>query len=78
MRVREVALHGVCEGAIHTLAAAQLRDGAELSGSLTPQFVNERHHDDYDELVGVFVPLGDAVAGVISAEEIVTKVFLGP
>lgn len=78
VRIREVALHGVREGAIHALAATQLRDGADLHWSLTPHFVDARHQDDYDDLVEAFVPLSDAVVGVMVPRDIVNKVFLGP
>lgn len=78
MRIREVALHGVREGAAHALAAAQLWDRADLSERLTPHFIDERHHDDYDDLVETFAPLGDAVSGTTVAEDVVNKVFLSP
>lgn len=78
VRIREVALHGVCKGVAHALAAARSRSKVDLLRTLSPNLVEECNHDDHDELAEDFTPLGAAVADALLARDIVLKVFLGP
>ena len=71
-----MALHGVRYGVTRGLATAEFQSGADLIGSLSSSFVEERNHVDFDSFADDFASLGDALAYTASAEDIVNKVFL--
>jgi hypothetical protein len=74
-RIREITLHGVRSGAAGALAGAQLRDGAQLSETLTPDFIEECNDEDFDELAEEFAPCANAMALVSSSADIISRVF---
>ena len=57
------------------LATAQLRDGAQLSESLAPDFIKECNDENFDELVEEFAPCANAMALVSSSVDIISRVF---
>ena len=75
-RIQEVALHGIRYGVTRGLVAVEFQSGADLIGSLSPNFMEEQNHIDFDSFTDDFAPLGDALADTASAEDIVNKVFL--
>jgi len=75
-RVREVALHGVCHGAVMALAAAQARSGHEL-WLLSHGFLIVAHPRDHERLVEDFFDAANSVALTSKANDIVDKVFSG-
>jgi hypothetical protein len=74
MRAEEIALHGVCHGAVVALTIAQVRSRLELRWH-QPSFAS---YDDHHDLVVDFEGLADAVANTSSAKGIVNNVFFGP
>ena len=58
----EADFHGVHSGAAKALAAAQLRHGAHLWESLTPDFVAESNDEGFEELMEEFAPCVNTVA----------------
>lgn len=74
-RIREVALHGVRSGAADALAAVELREGLELSGTLSLSFLKERSYKGFKDLVEEFGPLAAAVADTSSADAIIHKTY---
>lgn len=77
VRVQEIALHGVRHGAAGA-ACAELRNRADLSNTLSPNFVEEHGHENFGSLRDDFASLGEAVAQVTLAKDIINKVFLSP
>ena len=74
--IREVALHGVRQGATMALAAVQARSGHELP--LLPHgFLATEHPGDHERLVEDFFNAANSVALASQAEDIVNKVFFG-
>jgi hypothetical protein len=74
-RVREIATHGVCQGAATALALAQLHTGRELH-HLQRIFPEEAELADYDELVDDFEGVADAISNDIDADGIVNRSFM--
>ena len=75
--VREVALHGVCHGAIMALAAAQARSGHNLR--LLPHgFLDATYPGEHKRLVEDFMSAANSVAFNTLANDIVGKVFSSP
>jgi hypothetical protein len=75
--VREVALHGVRHGTAVALAMAQVRSGCEL-GFLPHGFPATDRPKDHESLIEDFSNAADTIAFSSPAEDIVSKVFLGP
>jgi hypothetical protein len=73
--VREIALQGVCSGAVGALAVARLHDGAQLSETLARYFIEECNDEDFDELTKEFTPCANAMALVSSSADIINHVF---
>jgi len=60
---------------VGTLLVAQLLDGAQLSESLSPDFIEECNDEDFDERAEEFAPCADAMALVSSLADIISRVF---
>ena len=75
--VREVALHGVRQGAAMALAAAQDRSDHDL-WLLPHGFPDTVHLEDHDRLVEDFLSAANSVAFNTLADDIVGKVFSSP
>ena len=74
---REIALHGVCHGAVDALAVAQVHSRYELQ--LLPYvFPATDHPEDPENLVEDFSNAVNNIALSSSAGDIVNKVFLIP
>ena len=76
-RVRAVALHGVCHGAVMALAAAQAHSGHEL-WLLPYGFLATERPGDHERLVDDFFNAAKFVAFNTQADDILSKVFFGP
>ncbi|PVH31695.1 hypothetical protein PAHAL_9G214200 [Panicum hallii] len=75
-RVREVATHGVRQGAATALSIAQVRFGHELR-YLQPGFPGEDDPADYDELINDFEGAAEAVGNIVDEDGAVNNVFFG-
>ena len=74
IRVREVALHGVCHGAAMALATAQVHPGHDLW--LLPRGASVTGYPKgYERLVEDFFDAANSVALTSQADDIVNKVF---
>jgi hypothetical protein len=77
MQARKVALHGSRRGAAVALAIAQVCSGHDLH-LVEPSFTEGEALDNYQDLVEDFEGVGDAVANITWAEEVINNVFLSP
>lgn len=73
--VREIATHGVRQGAATALALAQLHTGRELR-HLQPIFPKEAELANYNELVYDFEGVAEAISNDIDADGIVNRSFM--
>ena len=77
VRAREVASHGIHDGAGAALAVAQLCSGYELR-HLEPSFSDTDRLEDQEDLIGDFTDGAKAIVMTIHAQDVVNNVFLGP
>ena len=75
-RTRQIATHGVRQGAATALAVAQTCTGHNLL-LLEPVFPEGEGRAGFDDLVVQFDVTANAIANKVSANSVVTKVFLG-
>ena len=76
-RVREVALHGVHNGAAMALAAVQARSGHNL-WLLSHGFLDATYSREHERLVEDFMSAAKSIAFNTLADDIVGKVFSSP
>ena len=76
-RVREVALHGVCHGAVMALASTQVHSGHEL-WFLPHGFPAVVHPRDHERLIEDFFSAANSVDFISHADDIIAKVFSNP
>ena len=75
-RAREIATHGVRQGAATALAVVQTCTGHNLL-LLEPVFPEGEGREGFDNLVVQFDVAANAITNEVSADSVVTKVFLG-
>ena len=73
---RQIATHGVRQGAATALAVVQTCTGHNLL-LLEPVFPEGEGRADCDDLIVQFDVTANAIANEVSADSVVTKVFLG-
>ena len=73
---RQIATHGVRQGAATALAMAQTCTGHNLL-LLEPVFPEGEGRAGFDDLVVQFDVTANAITNEVSADSVVTKVFLG-
>ena len=74
-RARQIATHGIRQGAATALAVAQTCTGHYLL-LLEPVFSEGEGRVGFDDLVVQFDVAANAIANEVSADSVVTKVFL--
>ena len=72
--VEEIALHGVCHGAVVALTAAQVQTGYELHAMETG-FPMGDGPEEHEDLMEKFVVAAEAIVDITSARDVVNKVF---
>ena len=75
-RAKQIATHGVRQGAVTVLAVAQTCIGHNLL-LLEPVFPEGEGRAGFDDLVVQFDVVTNAIANEVSSDSVVTKVFLG-
>jgi len=75
-RARQIATHGVRQGAATALAMAQTYTGHNLL-LLEPVFHEGEGRAGFDDLVVQFDVATNAITNEVSVDSVVTKVFLG-
>ena len=75
-RARQIATHGIPQGAATALAVAQTYIGHNLL-LLEPVFPEGEGRAGFDDLVVQFDVTANAIANEVSVDSVVTKVFLG-
>ena len=74
-RARQIATHGIQQGAATALAVAQTYTGHNLL-LLQPVFPEGEGRAGFDDLVVQFDVTANAIANEVSVDSVVTKVFL--
>ena len=75
-RAKQIATHGVRQGAVTVLAMAQTCIGHNLL-LLEPVFPEGEGRAGFNDLIVQFDETANAIANKVSADSVVTKVFLG-
>ena len=75
-RARQIATHGVRQGAVTALVVAQTCTEHNLL-LLEPIFPEEEGRAGFDDLVVQFDVSANTIVNEVSADSVVTKVFLG-
>ena len=75
-RARDIATHGVRQGATTALAVAQTCTRQKLL-LLEPVFPKGKGRACFDKLIVQFDVAADAIGNELSADSVVNKVFLG-
>ena len=74
VRVREIALRGVCHGAVVVLTASQVQTGYELH-TMETGFPMGDGPEEPEDLLEEFIMAAEAIVDITSVRDVVNKVF---
>ena len=72
--VQEIAIHGVCHGAVVALTTAQVQTGHDLH-AVEVGFLIGDGPEGHEDLIGDFTAVAKAIMDITSIQDVVNKVF---